>query len=223
MVIAIDGPAGAGKSTVARAVARELGFTYLDTGAMYRAVALAAAGDGEAPARVAERIAIEVGDRVLVDGRDVTEAIRSPEVSEAASRVSADPGVRAALVAKQQAIMADGDWVAEGRDIATVVAPDAAVKVFLTADPNERARRRAAQRGGDPDEVRRQQDERDRRDATGARSVHEPAPDAVPLDTTGLSLDEVVAQVVMLAVEARVANVAEGERHGRRSSGRRKP
>jgi CMP/dCMP kinase len=203
VVIAIDGPAGAGKSTVARAVARELGFTYLDTGAMYRAVALAVGGDGEPPAKVAERIEIEVGESVLVDGRDVTEAIRSPEVSEAASRVARDQGVRDALVAKQQAIMAVGDWVAEGRDIALVVAPDAEVKVFLTADPNERARRRAAQRGGDPDEVRRQQDERDRRDASGPRSVHEPAPDAIPIDTTGLTLDEVVAQVVMLAVEAR--------------------
>jgi cytidylate kinase len=203
MVIAIDGPAGAGKSTVARAVARELGFTYLDTGAMYRAVGLAAAGDGDDPAEVAARIAIEVGDRVLVDGRDVTEAIRAPEVSKAASRVAADPGVRAALIAKQQRIMATGDWVAEGRDIALVVAPDAEVKVFLTADPGERARRRAAQRGGDPEQVRREQDERDRRDATGARSVHGPAPDAVPIDTTGLTLDEVVAQVVTLATEAR--------------------
>jgi CMP/dCMP kinase len=203
MVIAIDGPAGAGKSTVARAVARELAFTYLDTGAMYRAVALAAQGDSEPPARVAERIGIEVGDRVLVDGRDVTEAIRAPQVSEAASRVARDPGVRAALVAKQQAIMAEGDWVAEGRDIATVVAPDAAVKVFLTAEPGERARRRAAQRGGDLEEVRRHQDARDRRDATGPRSVHEPAPDAVPIDTTGLSLDEVVAQVVVLVAQAR--------------------
>jgi CMP/dCMP kinase len=203
MVIAIDGPAGAGKSTVARAVARELGFTYLDTGAMYRAVALAAQGADAPAAEVARRIALEVGERVLVDGRDVTEAIRAPEISQQASQVAADPGVRAALVAKQQEIMAEGDWVAEGRDIALVVAPDAAVKVFLTADPGERARRRAEQRGGDPAEVRRQQDERDRRDATGARSVHQPAPDAVPIDTTGLSLDEVVAQVVMLAVEAR--------------------
>jgi cytidylate kinase len=219
MVIAIDGPAGAGKSTVARAVARELGFTYLDTGAMYRAVALAAAELGGTPADVAERIDIEVGDRVLVDGRDVTEAIRSPDVSKAASQVAADPGVRAALVAKQQAIMADGDWVAEGRDIALVVAPDAAVKVFLTADPQERARRRADQRGGDPEQVRREQDERDRRDATGARTVHGPAPDAVPIDTTGLSLDDVVAQVVALVLER---NVAEGGRHGRRSPGRRK-
>jgi cytidylate kinase len=199
MVIAIDGPAGAGKSTVARAVARELGFTYLDTGAMYRAVALAAAGRLDDAARIANGIDIEVGDRVRIDGQDVTEAIRTPEVSRAASRVAADPGVREALVAKQQAIMAEGDWVAEGRDIALVVAPGAEVKVFLTADPNERARRRAEQRGGDPEQVRREQDERDRRDATGARTVHGPAPGAVPIDTTGLSLDEVVARVVALA------------------------
>jgi CMP/dCMP kinase len=203
MVIAIDGPAGAGKSTVARAVARELGFTYLDTGAMYRAVGLAAAETGEPAGQVAARIAIEVGDRVLLDGRDVTDAIRTPEVSQAASRVAADPEVRAALVAKQQELIADGDWVAEGRDIALVVAPDAAVKVFLTADAGERARRRAAQRGGDPDTVRREQDARDQRDATGARTVHEPAPDAIPVDTTGQTLEQVVAQVVTLAVEAR--------------------
>jgi cytidylate kinase len=202
MVIAIDGPAGAGKSTVARAVARELGFTYLDTGAMYRAVGLASTQESAAPDEIAQRIGIEDGDRVLIDGRDVTAAIRTPEVSEAASRVAADPKVRAVLVAKQQAIMADGNWVAEGRDIATVVAPDAAVKVFLTADPTERARRRVEQRGGELDQVRRDQDDRDRRDATGDRTVHEPAPDATPIDTTGLSLEEVVAQVVTLVVEA---------------------
>jgi CMP/dCMP kinase len=203
MVIAIDGPAGAGKSTVARAVARELGFTYLDTGAMYRAVGLAATQSGDPAAQVAERIDIEVGDRVLVDGRDVTEAIRTPEVSEAASRVAADAGVRRALVAKQQELMAYGDWVAEGRDIATVVAPDAAVKVFLTADPAERAARRAAELGADPEQVRREQALRDERDASGDRSVHAPSPDAVPVDTTGLSIEQVVDQVVTLVVEAR--------------------
>jgi cytidylate kinase len=207
MVIAIDGPAGAGKSTVARAVAHALGFTYLDTGAMYRCVGLAAMEDGEPPARVAERIRIEVGDRVLIDGRDVTDEIRAPEVSEAASRVAADPGVRAALVAKQRALLEDGNWVAEGRDIALVVAPDAAVKVFLTATSEERARRRAAELGADPDQVRREQQLRDARDATGQRSVREPAPDAVPVDTTGLSLDEVVAQIITLAVEAREIGV----------------
>jgi CMP/dCMP kinase len=203
VVIAIDGPAGAGKSTVSRAVARELGFTYLDTGAMYRAVGLAASESDEPAAAVAERIDIEVGERVRIDGRDVTEAIRTPEVSEAASRVAADMGVRAALVAKQQALMAEGDWVAEGRDVATVVVPDAAVKVFLTADPGERARRRAAELGADPLQVAREQALRDERDASAERTVHEPAPDAVPVDTTGLTLDEVVDQIVTLAVEAR--------------------
>ena len=202
MVIAIDGPAGAGKSTVARAVARELGFTYLDTGAMYRAVGLAASETDEPAAEVAERIDIEVGDRVLIDGRDVTDAIRTPEASEAASQVAADPGVRAALVAKQRALVAAGDWVAEGRDIALVVAPDADVKVFLTADPYERARRRAAELGADREQVEQEQRARDERDSSGQRSVLAPAPDAVPVDTTALSLDDVVAQVVMLAVEA---------------------
>src|SRR5215218_11132364 len=153
MVIAIDGPAGAGKSSVARAVARELGFTYLDTGAMYRAVGLAASEANEPAAQVAERIAIEVGDRVLIDGRDVTEAIRTPAVSEAASRVSADIGVRLALVRKQQEILREGDWVAEGRDIGTVVCPGAQVKVFLTASREARARRRAEQLGADYETV----------------------------------------------------------------------
>jgi cytidylate kinase len=203
MVIAIDGPAGAGKSTVARAVAERLGFTYLDTGAMYRAVALAAAERDGAPAQVAESIDLDVGERVLLDGRDVTEAIRTPEVSRDASKVAEDPGVRAALVRKQQEIMRDGDWVAEGRDIALVVAPDAEVKVFLTATAEERAKRRAEQRGQDPAVVLREQHERDQRDASGARSVLEPAPDAVPVDTTGLSLAEVVDQIETLAVEAR--------------------
>jgi CMP/dCMP kinase len=203
MVIAIDGPAGAGKSSVARAVARELGFTYLDTGAMYRAVALAAMEDGEPAADVARRVEIEVADRVLLDGRDVTAEIRTPAVSEAASRVAADPGVRAALVARQRALLEEGDWVAEGRDIGTVVAPDAEVKVFLTADAAERAARRAAELGADPGQVAREQALRDERDATEDRSVHEPAPDAVPVDTTGLTLEEVVGQVVVLATEAR--------------------
>ena len=204
MVIAIDGPAGAGKSTVARAVAERLGYTYLDTGAMYRCIALLATeGDGEEPAALAEAATIELGERVRLNGRDVTDAIRTPEVSEASSRVSADIGVRMALVRKQQEILRQGDWVAEGRDIGTVVAPHAEVKVFLTADPRERAQRRAAELGADPDQVAREQALRDDRDATEERSVHGPAPDAVPVDTTGLSLDEVVDQVVTLAVEAR--------------------
>jgi cytidylate kinase len=204
MVIAIDGPAGAGKSTVARAVAERLGFTYLDTGAMYRAVALISGErPDEAPADVAAAIDIGVGDRVTVDGRDVTDAIRAPGVSAVASRVAADPGVRRALVAKQQTILASGDWVAEGRDIGSVVAPDAAVKVFLTASAEERARRRAAELGLDPDQVLRDQHTRDRRDASADRTVLEPAADAVPVDTTGLSLEQVVEQIELLAMEAK--------------------
>jgi CMP/dCMP kinase len=204
MVIAIDGPAGAGKSTVARAVAERLGFTFLDTGAMYRCIGLAALETGEPAAELARRVRLEMGDEAIaLDGRDVTQAIRTPAVSEAASQVAADPGVRAALVAQQQAIMADGDWVAEGRDIATVVAPDAAVKVFLFASAEERARRRAAQTGHDLETELAHQRERDARDATEGRTIHEPAPDATPVDTTGLTLDEVVDQVVTLAVEAK--------------------
>jgi cytidylate kinase len=203
MVIAIDGPAGTGKSTVARAVAERLGFTYLDTGAMYRAVALLAAEAGEPPAQVAERAAFELGDRVLIDGHDVTEAIRTPEVTAATSHVAADPAVREALVRQQQAIVADGDWVAEGRDIGTVVAPDAAVKVFLYASPEERARRRAAQTGADVATVLAEQEERDVRDSSAQRSVLEPGPDAVPVDTTELSLGEVVDQISTLVVEAK--------------------
>ena len=203
MVIAIDGPAGAGKSTVARAVAERLGFTYLDTGAMYRAVAFRSKTDGTHPAEVARSARLDLGERVLLDGEDVTERIREPWVSEAASRVSADPAVREALVEQQRRLLSDGDWVAEGRDIGSVVAPDAAVKVFLTASPEERARRRAAQTGGDPEHVLREQEERDRRDASADRTVLEPAGDAVPVDTTGLTLDEVLEQIELLVTEAR--------------------
>ena len=202
MVIAIDGPAGAGKSTVARAVAERLGFTYLDTGAMYRAVALAARRSGREPGEVAEAVTIEVGERVVLDGEDVTAEIRTPEVSAGASRVAADPRVRAALVRKQQAIVQVGDWVAEGRDIGSVVAPEAAVKVFLTASPEERARRRAAQIGGDPAQLLQEQHERDRRDSSADRTVLAAAHDAIPVDTTGLTLDEVLDQIETLAVEA---------------------
>ena len=202
MVIAIDGPAGAGKSSVARAAAQRLGFTYLDSGAMYRAVAAASAG-GADPAEVARSARIELGERVRLDGEDVTERIREPWVSEAASRVSADPAVREALVAQQRRILASGDWVAEGRDIGTVVAPDADVKVFLTASPEERARRRAAELGTDAGVVLREQTMRDERDRSREHSPLAPAVDAVPVDTTGLSLEEVVDQIVTLAVEAK--------------------
>ncbi len=134
-VVAIDGPAGAGKSSVARAVAARLGFTYLDSGAMYRAVAVAALRSGLGPAQIAETVSIELGERVLLDGRDVTAEIRSPEVSEAASVAASLPAVRAAMVVQQRRLLGHGDWVAEGRDIGTVVVPEAEVKVFLTASP----------------------------------------------------------------------------------------
>jgi CMP/dCMP kinase len=203
MVIAIDGPAGAGKSSVARAAAERLGFTYLDTGAMYRAVAYRSKSDGSHPAEVARSARLELGDRVLLDGDDVTERIREPWVSEASSRVSADPGVREALVAQQRRLLGEGDWVAEGRDIGTVVIPDAEVKVFLTASPEERARRRAAELGTDAAVVLQEQTMRDERDRSREHSPLAPAPDAVPVDTTGLSLEEVVEQIVTLAVEAK--------------------
>jgi cytidylate kinase len=198
VVIAIDGPAGAGKSTVARALARRLGFTYLDTGAMYRCVGLLAlARPEQAPAALAQGAAIELRDgSVMLHGEDVSEAIRTSSVSEAASRVAADPEVRAALVAAQQALLASGEWVAEGRDIATVVAPDAELKVYLTADPSERARRRAAELGADLATVRAEQTLRDERDSSLGRSTLAAAPDAVELDTTGLSVEQVVERIV---------------------------
>jgi len=202
MVVAIDGPAGAGKSTVARAVADALGFTYLDSGAMYRCVGLVAREQGRAPAAVAPALRIELGERVLCDGRDVTEAIRTPEVSEAASQAAADPQVRTAVVAEQQRLVGHGNWVAEGRDIGTVVAPDAAVKLFLTASPEERARRRAAQIGADVATVLQEQTIRDERDTTRAHSPLVAAGDAKLLDTTGLTQDEVIARVVALVQRA---------------------
>jgi CMP/dCMP kinase len=203
MVIAIDGPAGAGKSSVARAAAERLGFTYLDTGAMYRAVAYWASTVHLDPARVAHGTRIEVGERVVLDGHDLTQHIREPWVSEAASRVSADPAVREALVEQQRRILREGDWVVEGRDIGTVVAPDAEVKVFLTADPEERARRRAAELGTDAESVLADLVERDARDSQRAHAPLVPAADAVPVDSTGLSLEEVVNQILTLAVEAK--------------------
>lgn len=202
MVIAVDGPAGAGKSTVGRAVADALGFRYLDSGAMYRTVALAVLERRRAPAEVAHEIDVELGERVRLDGRDVTDAIRSAEVSEAASRVSADPGVRAALVARQRELLQTGDWVAEGRDIGSVVAPDAEVKVFLTASPHERARRRAAELGVDERVVLAEQALRDERDSTREHSPLQAPPDAIELDTTAHGLEEVVARVVALAARA---------------------
>jgi cytidylate kinase len=203
MVVAIDGPAGAGKSTVARRVAEALGFTYLDSGAMYRAVALAALERDVEPVQAAREARIDLADRVLLDGRDVTAQIRSPEVTQAASVAAADPAVRAALVAQQRRLLADGDWVAEGRDIGTVVAPHAEVKVFLTASPGARARRRAAELGADEATVLADQTIRDHRDTERAHSPLHAAPDAHTIDTTDLTLDEGVARVVELVCAAR--------------------
>lgn len=208
MVIAIDGPAGAGKSSVARGVAAELGFTYLDSGAMYRCVALAAlqAGadldDGEALGALAERLEIDFdGRRVLLDGADVTDEIRTPEVSAAASRVSVHPRVREAMVARQRRLIAAADYVAEGRDIGTVVSPDSPLKVFLTASDEERARRRAAETGEDVEAVLAAQRQRDARDTEREHGALRAAEDAIELDTSSLDLEEVVARIVSMARE----------------------
>jgi cytidylate kinase len=214
MLIAIDGPAGAGKSTVARALAGRLGFTYLDSGAMYRCVGLLSLESPDLQAASLARSAriefvgganpsqdSQVG-KVLLDGRDVSDTIRSSEVSAAASRVAADPGVRGALVTKQRELIEGGNWVAEGRDMGTVVAPGAELKIYLTADPAERARRRAAELGGDQATVMAEQTLRDARDSSRAHSPLEAAPGAIVLDTTGMSFDHVVEHIAELAKTA---------------------
>jgi CMP/dCMP kinase len=207
-VIAIDGPAGAGKSTVARALARRLGLTYLDSGAMYRAVALAAlrAGvdvdDGEELGDLAAHLDIGLdGAAMRLDGEDVSSAIRAPEVSAAASRVSVHPRVRDAVVARQRTLLEVGGYVAEGRDVGTVVAPDATLKVFLTADPAERARRRAADTGEAAKAVLAAQLERDRRDSEREHGPLRAARDAIEIDTTGLDVDAVVEWIAELATQ----------------------
>jgi len=198
MIVAIDGPAGAGKSTVARAVAEELGFTYLDTGAMYRCVALARLRDPQADAAGLE---IALADSVTLNGEDVGEEIRSPAITELASEVAAEAEVRAAMALRQQEMLGRGDWVAEGRDIGTVIAPNAELKIFLTADPTERARRRAEQTGRPLDEVLAEQQQRDRRDGERELSPLVAADDAVQLDTTTLGADEVISEIVKLAAQ----------------------
>jgi cytidylate kinase len=212
MVIAIDGPAGAGKSTVARAVANELELTYLDSGAMYRCVAVAAMeagtgeGDGEALGALARRLDIGFdGPLVMLDGRDVTTEIRDPKVATAASHVSVHPQVREAMVARQRELIAAGDYVAEGRDIGTVVSPDSPLKVFLDATPEERAARRAAESGRDAQQVLDELLARDARDEGREHGALRAAPDAVRIDTTGLAIDDVVARVVELARERDLA------------------
>ena len=205
-MIAVDGPAGAGKSSASRALARRLGFGYVDTGAMYRAVGVLAAergidaDDAAALGRLVAGLDFELardGERLLIGGRDLSAAIRRPEAGELASRVSTQPVVRQRLVALQRALGAAGGVVMEGRDIGTVVFPDARVKLYLTADPATRAARRVAELRAaaatvDEAALARELAERDRRDAGRAHSPLRPAADAVVLDTTALTLEEVV-------------------------------
>jgi CMP/dCMP kinase len=212
MVIAIDGPAGAGKSPVARGVAKALGFTYLDSGAMYRCVALAAldrgieVDDGEALGDLAWRLDVGFdGGSVQLDGKPVEGRIRSPEVTIAASHVSVHPQVRQAMVKRQRELIASENYVAEGRDIGTVVSPDSPLKVFLTASEDERARRRAANSGESVVDVRRAMKDRDRRDEEREDSPLRRADDSVFVDTTDLTIDQVVERIVELARERGVA------------------
>lgn len=211
-MIAIDGPAGAGKSSVARGVAAALGFTFLDSGAMYRCVALAAVRRGidlDDPAAVTD---LARGLDIVLDGKsvtlgsaDVSAEIRTPEVTALASRVSVHPGVREAMVDRQRSLVTAGSYVAEGRDIGTVVSPDSPLKVFLTASEEERARRRAAQNGESAEAVLAAQRERDERDRSREHGALVEASDAVEVDTTSMPVDEVISQVVGLARERGLA------------------
>ena len=228
MIVAIDGPAGSGKSTVARALAAREGLTYLDTGAMYRAVTCAAlergldTADAEAMGALARELTIafsagETGPAIAIDGEDRTAEIRTPEVDANVSRVAAVPDVREAMLVLQRSIAEGADVVAEGRDIGTVVFPAAEVKVFLTADPEARAHRRAVQRAGGDTATGKQaeataaeeqaiKDEliaRDKADSTRAVAPLKPADDATHLDSTGMSVDEVCDSICELMAKAR--------------------
>lgn len=214
IVIAIDGPAAAGKSTIARRVAGRLGFTYIDSGAMYRAVALWALRHDVNPAdmyrmeQMARAAAIDLdaaGQRVLLNGEDVTDSIRTPEVTAAASVGAAIPGVRRALLAIQRAIGARTNVVMEGRDIGTVVFPNANLKIFLDAEPQERVRRRAEQTHQPAEALAKQMRDRDQRDRTRPEAPLMQAPDAVYLDSTGLAPEE-VEEAILRLVRDRISN-----------------
>jgi cytidylate kinase len=219
IVVAIDGPAGAGKSTIAKRVAEKLGYVYINTGAMYRAVALWALqlgtdlSDMHRLEQLAKEARIELppgGNRVLLNGEDITDAMREPQVSEAASRVSAVPGVRRALLGLQRSISEENNVVMEGRDIGSVVFPAAQVKIFLDADSRERARRRTKELQQteeivDPANVADEMKARDERDRQRAEAPLVQAPDAQLVDTTGLTLDQ-VEEAVLKIVRARISN-----------------
>lgn len=205
MIIAIDGPAGSGKSTVSRRLADKLGWKHLDTGAYYRAATLAALAAGADPTSEEQVLHAVAGRRfdqfegsMYLDGKDVSQPIRSPQVTAAVSAVAAHPGVRALMVELQRGWVIDrgSQAVVEGRDIGTVVFPDAGLKIWLAASPAERARRRAAETGEDPVVVEEEIARRDRADASRATSPQIPAPDAVHLDTTSLTIDQVVDEIV---------------------------
>jgi len=206
VIVAIDGPAGAGKSTIGRAVAVRLGLDYLDTGAMYRAITFAALRRGIDPADqddvavLASEVEMTLdGLSVTVDGVDATVEIRGREVTAAVSAVAANPRVRSELVRRQRSwVAAHGGGVVEGRDIGSVVFPDATLKLFVTASPRVRAERRVAEIGGDVAEVEASIIERDRKDSTRADSPLTETSDAVLVDTTALSIDEVVARILEL-------------------------
>ncbi len=216
IVIAIDGPAGAGKSTVARQLAAQLSFTYIDTGAMYRALALWAIRtnldltDMHRMEQLADAAQIElepIANRVRLNGEDVTEDIRTPAVSEAASQIAPIPAVRRSMVAKQRAIAEQANVVMEGRDIGTVVFPEAQVKIFLDADAGERTRRRVDQLGAsaEAEAVASEIAQRDARDRTRAEAPLAQAPDAVYVDSTDLSITEVV-EALLKVVRTKTAN-----------------
>lgn len=202
-VIAIDGPAGAGKTTVAKLLAERLGITYINTGAMYRAVALVYKRKNGDPVKIAQEIAIRFrGERIFLGNEDVTNLLYTPEMSMLSSTLSAIPGVRRALVPKQREMANYSPVVMEGRDIGTVVFPDADVKFFLTASVEERAKRRKAQ-FNDPrplEEIKREISERDEQDSTRENSPLKPAEDAIIVDTTGVPLEQVV-EILLREIE----------------------
>jgi cytidylate kinase len=217
IVVAIDGPAGAGKSTIAKGLAARLGFTYIDTGAMYRAVALWAVrqgvdtGDMHRMEQLAVAAGIELSPgRIALNGEDVTDSIRTPEVSNGASKIAVIPGVRRAMVAKQREIGERTSVVMEGRDIGTVVFPNAQVKIFLDANPEERVRRRCEEMRAkglevNPEQLAAQMKERDQRDSTRVDAPLAQAPDAIYLDSTALGIEDVIESILKI-VRSRLAN-----------------